>query len=281
MNNSWNYEVPSIADILDRPGLKYLIIEVTHTILRAAGQSPAVAQEVIDFLFDQHSLRSPLELEKVLHRKLFLDSKHKRQLREGMRGRAHVISLQIEKYFRGESLADVGCGHGLVGWSARKHFKETVLFDVSDYLDPDVTLPFVEYSESEDPPFEHPFDCALLITVLHHAYDPVKLLKSVWNHTRKRLIVIESIFGVVASNAKSPLPGLDQATQLCYATYCDWFYNRVLNQDVCVPYNFNTPEGWRSVFSELPAIVSFEENLGVDLDIVPEHHFLFVLDKQH
>jgi hypothetical protein len=29
----------------------------------------------------------------------------------------------------------------------------------------------------------------------------------------------------------------------------------------------------------LPAAIAAEDDLGVDLDIVPEHHFLFVLDK--
>lgn len=116
-------------------------------------------------------------------------------------------------------------------------------------------------------------------SALHHAHDPLRLLESVWRQTSKRLIVIESVFGVDASKTNSPLPHLDQAAQLSYAVYCDWFYNRVLNQDVLLPCNFNTPDNWRQIFSKLPAKVSCEENLGVDLDIVPEHHFLFVLDK--
>jgi SAM-dependent methyltransferase len=215
----------------------------------------------------------------VLHEKIFPQGKDQNQLRDGMRARAKAISSQIGKYFQGESLADVGCGHGLVGWSARKYFKDILLLDVIDYRDAEVTLPFVEFSANEDPPFGRSFDCTLLITVLHHAHDPMRLLESVWRQTRKRLIVIESVFGVDASNSHSPLPRLDQAAQLSYAVYCDWFYNRVLNQGVFVPYNFNTPDNWRQIFSKLPAWVSFEENLGVDLDIVPEHHFLFILDK--
>jgi hypothetical protein len=188
------------------------------------------------------------------------------------------ISSQTEKYFVGESLADVGCGHGLVGWAARKHFNDILLLDIVDYRFSEVELPFVGYSDGDTPPFKHAYDCNLLITVLHHASDPLRLLKDVWQQTRKRLIIIESVFGVHASRAVSPLPHLDQEAQLSYAVFCDWFYNRVLNQGVSVPYNFNTPDNWREIFTKLPARLSFEEDLGVDLDVVPEHHVLFVLD---
>ena len=280
MKNAWSYEIPRIAEVIDQPEHREWIEEVTQRMLGAAGKSPAAAQATIDFVFDKNSPRETLELERVLHDKIFSKGKDQNQVRDGMRLRARIISSQIERYFQGESLADVGCGHGLVGWSARKHFNDVLLLDIIDYRDAEVALPFVEYSANEDPPFGHAFDCTLLITVLHHAHAPFRLLESVWRQTRKRLIVIESVFGVTARNANSPLPGLDLATQLSYAVYCDWFYNRVLNQNVFVPYNFNTPENWRKMFMKLGARIHAEEDLGVDLDIVPEHHYLFVLDKE-
>lgn len=279
MKNAWNYAVPSIEEIITRSDLRNLISDVTHKMLRAVGESSSTTNEVIKLLFDKKSARDVLELEKLLHGKIVLKRSDQENVQKGMRERAEIIFRQIEKYLQGESLADVGCGHGLVGWAARKYFTDILLLDIVDYRDKEVTLPFVRYSEGESPPFGRSFDCTLLITVLHHAVAPLELLRKVWQSTSKRLIVIESVFGVAASNADSPLPSLDQSTQLSYAVFCDWFYNRVLNQDVSVPYNFNTPENWRQIFLTLPATIAAEDDLGVDLDIVPEHHFLFVLDK--
>jgi ubiquinone/menaquinone biosynthesis C-methylase UbiE len=279
MKNSWNYDLPRIEDIIAVPHFAPLIWKVTRKMLRAVGESPAVIDEIVALLFDAGRSLSVLELEQVLHQRIHHEISERGKWRQGMYQRAEVIVSEIEKYFQGDSLADVGCGHGLVAWLSRKHFKDILLVDISDYRDVEVALRFVEYAEGERPPLGHSFDCTLLITVLHHARDPLSLLESVWRQTERRLIVIESVFGVHASQAESPLPHLDQQTQLAYAVFCDWFYNRVLNQGVSVPYNFNTPEKWREVFKKLPAVLAFENDLGVDLDIVPEHHFLFVLDK--
>lgn len=279
MKNEWNVEIPSIEEIIARPDLRNLIASVTHKMLRAVGEWSSATDEVINLLFDKNAARDVLDIEKLLHNKIQSKRSDQENVQKGMRQRARTIAGQIEKYLQGESLADVGCGHGLVAWSVRKHFRDILLLDIVDYRDEDVALPFVRYAGNELPPFERSFDCSLLITVLHHATSPLELLNNVWEHTRRRLIIIESVFGVGASKAASPLPNLDQPTQLAYAVFCDWFYNRVLNQDISVPYNFNTPDNWRQIFRTLPATITAEEDLGVDLDIVPEHHFLFVLDK--
>src|SRR5581483_5694694 len=140
--NAWNYEIPRIAEIIDQPGLQSLISDVTQRMLNAIGQSPAATRDIVAFLLDKSSPRKSLELERVLRDKIFSRNKGKSRLRNGMRARADAISSQITKYFQGESLADVGCGHGLVGWSARKQFKEILLLDIIDYRDAEVALPF-------------------------------------------------------------------------------------------------------------------------------------------
>jgi len=279
MKNAWNYEIPRIEEIVNRSELKNLIGDVTKKMLSAVGQSAAAANGLTDFLYNQSSSRDVPSLEKVLHEKILSQGTDAKMMRDGMLERARVIYSQIQPHLKGESLADVGCGHGLVSWAAHRKFKDTLLLDVVDYRDASVKLPFVKFAENDSPPFGKKFDCSLLITVIHHASNPMKLLEDVWKQTNQRLIIIESVFGVEAGPVLSPLPNLNQSEQLCYAVYCDWFYNRVLNQGVPVPFNFNTPSNWRQIFEKLPAKISYEENLGVDLDIVPEHHFLFVLDK--
>ncbi len=278
MKNTWNYEIPPIVELIKRPELRDLLSEATLKMLRAARQSSKAAEAIVDTLFVSQASRTVDELEKSLHSKIVFGDEERRGIRSGMHKRASIIFAQIEKYLQGDSLADVGCGHGLIAWLARKHFREIELFDVVDYRDRNVKLPFIKFSENDSPPLNKLFGCTLLITVLHHASNPLNLLREVWRQTEKRLIIIESVFGVGTSQADSPLPRLDEDIQLSYAVFCDWFYNRVLNQGVPVPFNFNTPQNWRKIFAGLPATISFEEDLGVDLDIVPEHHFLFVLD---
>jgi len=131
-----------------------------------------------------------------------------------------TISSQIEKYFLGESLADVGCGpwawlDGQLANISRTFYSLMLLIIATMKF----TLPFVEYSENEGPLLLDALSTALclsqfciMLTIL------LALLESVWaSDPPKRLIVIESVFGVDASNPNSPLPGLDQAAQLSYA----------------------------------------------------------------
>jgi hypothetical protein len=283
MKNVWCYDVPNITDILSRSSIEDIITEIVSNVLTSMVDSRSDINEVISMLFDSRLNHDILEMEKNIHLKLTNDSSSRNRINTEMHDRSRTIFTEIEQHLTGDSLADVGCGHGLVSWMAYQKFKEVMLFDVIDYRYPEVNLPIQVYEENQDASFDKKYDCTLLITVLHHSQDPLRLLKHVWKHTNKRLIIIESVFGVDPSSGgkESPLYKLNETDQQYYAVFCDWFYNRVLNQDVPVPYNFNTPQKWKTLFQEeLSAIVSYEEDLAIDIPIVPEHHFLFVLDKK-
>jgi hypothetical protein len=60
----------------------------------------------------------------------------------------------------------------------------------------------------------------------------------------------------------------------------DWFYNRVLHDDVPVPYNFTTPSKWISLFVDNNMPLAAALHFGQDIDIGPEYHILFVLQKE-
>jgi SAM-dependent methyltransferase len=279
MINAWSYELPGILDIVSRESLRDTLNGIVEKILGSLGKSDSDIQKITEVLFDFSLADDVLILEKILHKMIGANNSSQERIISSMQDRSEIIFSEIQKHLCGESLADVGCGHGLVSWLARNKFQNITLFDVIDYRDPKVSLPFLKYDENQDTPFTDSFDCTLLITVLHHAQNPHELLKNVWKHTKQRLIIIESVFGITQSGKKSPLYNLNEEEQRCYAIFCDWFYNRVLNQDVPVPYNFNTPQNWRNIFQGLSAKVSIEEDLGIDINIVPEHHFLFVLDR--
>jgi hypothetical protein len=73
---------------------------------------------------------------------------------------------------------------------------------------------------------------------------------------------------------------LSHEDQFRYACFWDWFYNKVVNSGVVVPYNFSAPDAWRDRFDTN----GFEETkrvyLGIDQSLVPEFHVLQVFDTR-
>jgi Methyltransferase domain. len=198
-------------------------------------------------------------------------------LRSALERRAMREAQQVLPYVTGSTLADIGCGDGLVAWKLRECVQSIWLIDVCFYVDSRVELPYVQNHEGEALPVTKPFDTCLLLTVLHHAQDPVSLLQYTRRITRRRAVVIESIYGIHASDNPSPLLCLDYERQRKYATFLDWLYNRIFHDGVPVPYNFGTPSSWQKTFESTGWHVDAAIDLGVDQPIVPEHHFLFVL----
>lgn len=199
--------------------------------------------------------------------------------------RAMIICNQIKNYIIGGEIADFGCGDGLVSYfSNNLYFPKYKfdLYDIQNYLDARVKLIFNNIVERKELDTIDKYDTVLVLTVLHHANDPINVLKNVINICKKRIIIIESVYGLTSfdHNIYSPLYGLDINLQIKYAIFWDWFYNRVIHDNVSVPYNFQTPQNWEEVFKKYNLDIIHKENLGVDQKIVPEHHYLFVLDKQ-
>jgi SAM-dependent methyltransferase len=195
--------------------------------------------------------------------------------------RAHHVAKQIQPFLSGKSLLDVGTGDGMVSWNIRSHFDQHFLVDVVNYLDPRVTLPFQQYEEGNSIPCaDDSFDTTILTNVLHHSLDPMILLKESIRVTRHRLIIIESVYADCERMGQTEIPFcLTEDEQFIYTSFFDWFYNRVLHSNVPVPFNFLPPQKWDRVFGDLGLNAKHRQDLGIDVEIVPIHHFLHVLDK--
>jgi SAM-dependent methyltransferase len=197
--------------------------------------------------------------------------------------RANIIREQISPFLQGDSLLDIGCGNGLISNLLKDRFKIIQLLDVVQYVTAPIDLPFALYKEGQTLPINQPsYDTVLLLTVLHHSYQPVQLLKLAWAATKKKLIIIESVVGI-HQEAQPPvrynlLKSSDE-DQIAYAAFVDWFYNRVLNDDVPVPYNFTKPENWQATFLQNNMHLAQTIHLGQDIDVGPEYHVLFVLER--
>jgi len=108
------------------------------------------------------------------------------------------------------------------------------------------------------------------------------LLRKCSQVTGKRLIIIESVVEVKKNlySRDSQLHNIPIKDQIKYACFIDWFYNRVLHQDVQVPYNYCSTLEWIQFFTNNGFSVDEVVDLGIDQVLVPEHHVLFVIEPK-
>ncbi len=208
--------------------------------------------------------------------------------------RARIMYEQIRPHLVPGSVLDLGCGDANVARLLARDGFVPYLADI--YENPGVAgsgLPFTLLRKGEAVPFrDDEFDNTLLLTVLHHTDDPVQVMREAQRITRSggRVIVIESVYGV---NGQEISPAqrarahhylaLTQEQQRKVNIFFDHFYIRVIqyaedpSRKENVPFNFNTPLGWRELFEAHGLKEERLVHLGTDQPTVPEYHTLHVL----
>lgn len=184
-------------------------------------------------------------------------------VRDKISGRAAQIASQVLPYLDGKSVLDFGCGNGRVGAIVASSGFEVVSYDVDDYRDPKLGLGAFDRDWFRR---KNGFDSALVVTVLHHCDKPSVELNRLRNVAR-RLVVIESI--------------VDANLSFSSQAVIDWLYNRGLHPraSIPVPGRFQSVMDWRATFAKHGWRVVHEADLGIDLSVVPEHHYLFVCER--
>jgi hypothetical protein len=280
-HNCWNHVIPSPQEVVRNGKIKSKVENLLDLTSDMLGLDPDAKADVIDSTFSSaRNVSDAIEFEQIVKRKLVYGC-DRSMMHEAIRERSSTIFGEIVGRFRGHSLLDVGCGNGLISQMSKPHFAEVQMLDVVNYVSPEITLPYLPYKEGEAFPVSKGYDTVLLLTVLHHSNDPMTLLKESWKTTNQRLIIIESVFGVHVQPpiGSYELAVLEEPEQIAYAVFVDWLYNRVLNDNIPVPYNFTTPERWLEIFVECGMHVAEIENLGQDIKIAPELHYMFVLER--
>jgi SAM-dependent methyltransferase/catechol 2,3-dioxygenase-like lactoylglutathione lyase family enzyme len=277
--NFWGHQIPSPQSVILKPELASYIDGLLSKMLGLCGIDEAAIKPFKELAKEKASVEDTrVAYETDL--KIGLTGLIRRaKLSTTLYNRAKIIKGQIEPFLIGDSLLDIGCGNGMIASLVRNRFKKIQLLDVVEYLPPELDLPFKTYKEGDT--ISGSFDTVLLLTVLHHSNNPLELLKLAWGATNKRLIIIESVVGVHnrEPGVNYELVDASDENQIAYAAFIDWFYNRVLHDDVPVPYNFTAPGKWTSVFRENNMKLVQTIHLGQDIDIGPEYHILFVLQK--
>jgi SAM-dependent methyltransferase len=280
--NSWGLHIPTPQDIILSEHLATHIDVVLRAMMDAYGFLPSDIARFVSYAkkMARTYRDDTLAFERTLKRGLVgLLPAGKED--EALATRANIIYQEIAQFCTGDSLLDIGCGNGRISNLARAKFQRILLLDVVTYVSSALGLPFSKYKETDPLPIAEKYDTVLLLTVLHHSTKPESLLQLAWEATNKRLIIIESVVGVtrVHKNVQYDLANSPLNVQVAHAAFVDWFYNRVLHNDVPVPYNFTTPEIWQTVFMNNNMSCKQTIYLGQDIAIGPEYHIMFVLDK--
>jgi SAM-dependent methyltransferase len=167
---------------------------------------------------------------------------------------ADEMSKKIEEFLTGEKILDLGCGSGIFGKKIKEKFKKEIVgIDIVDKRVYDI--PFKIYDGKKIPFEKDYFDLVIISFVLHHAQDPISLLKEA-KRVGKRIIIFEDlpegIFGKI----------------YCFLHWITWnlFFGK------SPKFNFHTTKEWEEIF----------RNLG--LKLISKKNFLmkrkiFVLEK--
>ena len=182
------------------------------------------------------------------------------------RSRAKRSFTLVEPYLVGNTILDLGAGDGLLAFEIHKQLqKNVVLVDIVDYNDTDLPL-IVYHPDDQIPLADHAVDTTILYTVLHHASDPLHLLKEATRITKTRLVIVEGY--------------IEEEDKRMTNIFFDWFYNRVIgDEDINVPLNFLSVNGWTHILQSLGFDVTEHVYLGINEPMVPEHQILLIADN--
>lgn len=174
-----------------------------------------------------------------------------------IRNRTQKIVNSFDKFIeRKEKILDIGGGGGWIAEEIQKRKNnEVTLLDVTDFNQTNLKL--VLYDGEKIPFSDNSFDLVLLIYVLHHTKNPLKLLEEAERVTKDRIIIFEDTFS----------SHFDKFF-LCFGDILTNF--PVLFREK-MPFNFKKVSEWEKIFEDFQLKLIFKNKFS--------HQALFVLKK--
>jgi SAM-dependent methyltransferase len=297
MKNAFGMELYEIKEILEDSSIKQTVSSLLLPVLAYLEISPQKSEQIIANCLKAATSYVHLEGYEEQAHCILEAEKGVQKIPQKLAARANLIYSQIEPYLVSGNVLDYGCGDGQVAELVYKNKKLDVsLTDVYEHSHIKETgLNFKLFSQGEKIPFdENAFDNTLAITVFHHSSNPLQSIRDVCRVTKEngRVIVIESVYGVNPTDLPNVLGqsvqsylALSAEQQRKINIFFDHFYNRVLHfskdakSKVNVPFNFNTPQNWETIFAKCGLKQQKIVHLGLDQPTVPEYHTLHILNK--
>ena len=165
----------------------------------------------------------------------------------------------------GEKILDIGAGGGWIGKEIQKRKNaEVTLTDITDFNQTS-DLKFVLYDGEKISFPDNSFDVSLLVFVLHHCKNPLRILEEAKRVARKKIIIIE-----------------DVPTSLINRIFL-YFWDVIVGLPSLIKppgeeiaFHFKTIPQWQKVFNELDLKIIFQKEFKSNILV---HHVLFVIAK--
>jgi SAM-dependent methyltransferase len=231
-------------------------------LFRLLDQDADAAERNVEAIFDICRTYARLaDIENELQ-KLLAGAGLDRRIAAALPTPAAALVGQIAPFVGAGRLLDVGCGAGRVAEAFAKGGREIQLTDIVNHNQ--TKLPFVPFDGLSLPFPSKAYDICLLISVLHHCEDPLRILREAVRVSRRRIIIREVVY-------------LNEVNRR-FNMFFDWFFNCIAPTGRGPAFNINSPEGWEQLFRDEGLSVVASQDLGLDQPTTPEYHWLYVLD---
>ena len=163
--------------------------------------------------------------------------------------RIRVLASHIAPLLpREASVLDVGCGDGLLGRTIRNLRPDLALTGMDVLVRPRTHIPVQEFDGLTLPVDNMAVDVVLLVDVLHHADDPMRLLKEAARVARQAIVIKDHV----------QAGWLDRQT----LRIMDWTGNAA--HGVALPYNYWSAKEWTLALQRIGAAIdSWKTDLGL------------------
>lgn len=178
---------------------------------------------------------------------------------------APLIAKEFERFIeKGDHVLDIGAGGGWIGEniSVAKEAHVTLL-DVADMNRTD--LPLHVYDGQNIPFPNASFDDCLLLFVLHHCEDPIRVLAEAVRVAQNRLVIFEDTF-------RNPFEKF-LACANDFISNSPFFLANPFKMNM--PFHYRRVVEWEDIFKQLSLKVTFKKETKHFIT----RHVLFVLEK--
>jgi ubiquinone/menaquinone biosynthesis C-methylase UbiE len=165
------------------------------------------------------------------------------------KSRADVLSDHLLRFLLPDTtVLDIGSGDGLLGNLLQARGKGLEVRGIDVLVRSRTHIPVLSFDGIKIPFEDNAFDFALLVDVLHHAEDPMLVLRDANRVARRGVVVKDHVkHGVVSWYT---------------LRFMDWFGNA--RHSVNLPYNYWTQAQWQDAISQMGwKIVRWEDDLGL------------------